>query len=93
MTDFESLVRKEIKGRYRFHPERGSRGEWCGVIYEIDGLGREKLLDVGIELNRRAIKDWINLAIRNKPWEPDGMPAPDHYDRAGIVKQRPQTLH
>lgn len=93
MIDFEAATRKRIEARYLFHPDRGQRGEWCAVVYEIDGLGRRKALDVGVELTRRAIKDWIRIALRNKPWQDGGMPAPDHYDRNGIARDGLTSLH
>lgn len=93
MIDFEAATRKRIEARYLFHPDRGERGEWCAVVYETDGLRPDRTLDVGIELSRRAIKDWIKLALRNKPWVEGGAPAPDHYDRNGIARDGLSSLH
>lgn len=93
MIDLEAATRKRIEARYLFHPDRRRRGEWCAVVYETDGVGRHKTLDVGVELSRRAIKDWIRIALRNKPWEDGSMPAPDHYDRNGIARDGLSRLH
>jgi len=55
------------------------RREWLGVIYEERGLRRTVLI-VGCELTEAAIKNWIDLTIRNAPWD-GGDFIPDLYDR------------
>jgi hypothetical protein len=72
-----------VKSRYGY---RADKRDWLGVVYRRLPDGRTLVLTVGTEPSERAIRHWCRLALRNRPWDPDGTPVPDAVDRA---KNRP----
>jgi hypothetical protein len=53
-----------------------------GIDYRQYPWGKIEIMTFGIEYSRKAIVNWCRLAMRNRPWDPDGTLAPDAVDRA-----------
>ncbi len=71
----------KIFAKYLYFPDKG---EWIWVVYSEDMLGNKEVLTVGVELSKLEIENWCGLAKRNKPWLPNGKPAPDYADKSKI---------
>lgn len=63
-----------MQGKYQFIRERR---EWMGVVFE-----GPVVLTVGCEHTEAEIKQWLQDAMRVKPWISGNPVVPDMYDRA-----------